>query len=164
MSLSNLVTDNFKEYDFDTEYCLNIYITPLLCFFQYKTYRLINILYMKAETWYFLYWNFQHNQCLKIKNYAVYNIHRLAWGSFACGTTGQLSIVPIHKPALRTVTLILIIFMTALTVRHSSFTLHEYISAVHSMVPIGQYCLCMLVALIDNWNTRRNKIINGRWN
>ena len=33
MSLYNLVTDNFKEYDFDTEYCLNIYITPLLCFF-----------------------------------------------------------------------------------------------------------------------------------
>jgi hypothetical protein len=26
MSLYNLVTDNFKEYDFDTEYCLNIYI------------------------------------------------------------------------------------------------------------------------------------------
>ena len=25
MSLYNLVTDNFKEYDFDTEYCLNIY-------------------------------------------------------------------------------------------------------------------------------------------
>ena len=40
---------------------------------------------------------------------------------------------------------------TALTVRHSSFTLHEYISAVHSMVPIGQYCLRMLVALIDNF-------------
>ena len=32
--LYNLVTDHFKEYDFDTEYCLNIYITPLLCFFQ----------------------------------------------------------------------------------------------------------------------------------
>jgi hypothetical protein len=30
MSLNNLVTDNFKEYDFDTEYCLNIYITTLL--------------------------------------------------------------------------------------------------------------------------------------
>ena len=29
MSLYNLVTDTFKEYDFDTEYCLNIYITPL---------------------------------------------------------------------------------------------------------------------------------------
>ena len=29
MSLYNLVTDNFKEYDFDTEYCLNIYITVL---------------------------------------------------------------------------------------------------------------------------------------
>ena len=28
MCLYNLVTDNFKEYDFDTEYCLNIYITP----------------------------------------------------------------------------------------------------------------------------------------
>ena len=25
MSLYNLVTDNFKEYDLDTEYCLNIY-------------------------------------------------------------------------------------------------------------------------------------------
>jgi hypothetical protein len=36
MSLHNLVTDNFKEYDFNTEYCLNIYITPLLCFFQLK--------------------------------------------------------------------------------------------------------------------------------
>ena len=24
MSLYNLVTDHFKEYDFDTEYCLNI--------------------------------------------------------------------------------------------------------------------------------------------
>jgi hypothetical protein len=29
MSLYNLVIDNFKEYDFDTEYCLNIYITDL---------------------------------------------------------------------------------------------------------------------------------------
>jgi hypothetical protein len=38
MSLYNLVTDNFKEYDFDTEYFLNIYITPLLCFFQQKKY------------------------------------------------------------------------------------------------------------------------------
>jgi hypothetical protein len=27
-----------------------------------------------------LYWYFQQNQCLNIKNYAVYNIHRLAWG------------------------------------------------------------------------------------
>jgi predicted lipase len=36
-----------------------------------------------------LYWYFQQIQCLKIKNYAVYNIHRLAWGSFACVTTGQ---------------------------------------------------------------------------
>jgi hypothetical protein len=52
------------------------------------------------------------NQCLKIKNYAVYNIHRLAWGAFACGTTGQLPIVPIHKTALRTVTVILIIFIS----------------------------------------------------
>jgi hypothetical protein len=25
---------------------------------------------------YFLYWYFQQNQCLKIKNYVVYNIHR----------------------------------------------------------------------------------------
>ena len=41
MSLYNLVTDNFKEYDFDTEYCLNIYITPLLCFFQLK--KILNI-------------------------------------------------------------------------------------------------------------------------
>jgi hypothetical protein len=38
MSLYNLVPDNFKEYDFDTEYCLNIYITPLLCFFQSQKY------------------------------------------------------------------------------------------------------------------------------
>ena len=30
MSLYNLVTDNFKEYDFDTEYCLNIYISTVL--------------------------------------------------------------------------------------------------------------------------------------
>ena len=45
------------------------------------------------------------NQCLKIKNYAVYNIHRLAWGSFACGTTGQLSIVPIHKTPTSQITL-----------------------------------------------------------
>ena len=53
---------------------------------------------------YFLYWYFQQNQCLKIKNknYAVYNIHRLAWGSFACGTTGQdLSIVPIRPHCVR---------------------------------------------------------------
>jgi hypothetical protein len=55
---------------------------------------------------------FQQNQCLKIKNYAVYNIHRLTWGSFACGTTGQLPIVPIHKTALRTVTVILITFIS----------------------------------------------------
>ena len=62
---------------------------------------------------YFLYWYFQQNQCLKIKNYAVYNIHRLlARGSFACVTTGQLSIVPIHKTTLRTVTLILLIFIS----------------------------------------------------
>ena len=46
------------------------------------------------------------------KNYAVYNIHRLAWSSFAFGTTGQLSIVLIHKTALRTVTLILIMFIS----------------------------------------------------
>jgi hypothetical protein len=26
MSLYNLVTDNFKEYDLDTEYCLNIHV------------------------------------------------------------------------------------------------------------------------------------------
>jgi hypothetical protein len=58
-----------------------------------------------------IYRLYQQNQCLKIKNYAVYNIHRLAWGSFAFGTTGQLSIVPIHKTALRTVTLILIMFI-----------------------------------------------------
>jgi hypothetical protein len=45
MSLYNLVTDNIKEYDFDTEYCLNIYIS---------------------------------------RNYAVYNIHRLAWDSCSC--------------------------------------------------------------------------------
>jgi hypothetical protein len=32
MSLYNLVIDNFKEYDFDTEYCLNIYITDLVCY------------------------------------------------------------------------------------------------------------------------------------
>jgi hypothetical protein len=47
----------------------------------------------------FLYWYFQQNQCLKIKKYAVYNIHRLARGSFACVTTGQLSIEPILKIA-----------------------------------------------------------------
>ena len=52
------------------------------------------------------------NQCLNIKNYAVYNIHRLAWGLFACVTTWELSIVPIHKITLRTVTLILIIFIS----------------------------------------------------
>ena len=32
----------------------------------------------------------------------------------------------------------------ALTVRHSSFTLHEHVSA-----DIGQYCLYMLVVVID---------------
>ena len=41
MSLYNLVTDNFKEYDFDTEYFLNIYSTPLLCFFQQR--KILNI-------------------------------------------------------------------------------------------------------------------------
>jgi hypothetical protein len=80
-------------------------------------YRPILLMYVGCINWYFrnktiklniyfLYWYFQQNQCLKLKNYAVYNMHRLAWGLFACGTTGQLSIVPIHK----------------------------YISAVHSMV------------------------------
>jgi hypothetical protein len=49
---------------------------------------------------------------LSIKNHAVYNIHRLVWDSFARGTTGQLPIVPIHKTALRTVTVILIIFIS----------------------------------------------------
>jgi hypothetical protein len=58
---------------------------------------------------YFLYWYFQQNQCLNIKNHSVYNIHRLVWGSFARGTTAQLPIVPIHNTALRTVTVILII-------------------------------------------------------
>ena len=56
-----------------------------------------------------MYWYFQQNQCLNIKNHAVYNIHRLVWGSFARGTTAQLPIVPIHNTALRTVTIILII-------------------------------------------------------
>jgi hypothetical protein len=38
MSLYNLVTDNFKEYDFDTEYRLNIYITFLILkeFYMYR--------------------------------------------------------------------------------------------------------------------------------
>jgi hypothetical protein len=49
---------------------------------------------------------------LNIKNHAVYNIHRLVWGSFARETTGHLPIVPIHKTALRTVTVILIIFIS----------------------------------------------------
>ena len=31
MSLYNLVTDNFKEYDFDTEYCLNIRLYCAFC-------------------------------------------------------------------------------------------------------------------------------------
>ena len=38
MSLYNLVTDNFKEYDFDTEYCLNI---PLYCAFSNE--KILNI-------------------------------------------------------------------------------------------------------------------------
>jgi hypothetical protein len=38
MSLYNLVTDNFKEYDFDTEYCLNI---SRLCAFSNK--KILNI-------------------------------------------------------------------------------------------------------------------------
>jgi hypothetical protein len=66
----------------------------------------------KIKHIYFLYWYFQQNQCLNIKNYAVYNIHRLVWGSFARGTTGQLAIVPIHQTALRTVTVKLIIFIS----------------------------------------------------
>ena len=36
ISLYNLVTDNFKEYDFGTEYCLNIYISRLYCAFSNK--------------------------------------------------------------------------------------------------------------------------------
>jgi hypothetical protein len=36
MTLYNLVTDNFKEYDFETEYCLNIYISRLHCAFSNK--------------------------------------------------------------------------------------------------------------------------------
>jgi hypothetical protein len=32
MSLYNLVTDNFKEYDFDTEYCLSIYHASTVLF------------------------------------------------------------------------------------------------------------------------------------
>ena len=72
MSLYNLVTDNFKEYDFDTEYCLNIYISRLYCAYR------------------------QGPQCTAL--------------------TGAY-----------------IADKTALTVRHSSFTLHEHVSAVHSM-------------------------------
>ena len=41
MSLYNLVTDNFKEYDFDNEYCLNIYISRLYCVFSNK--KILNI-------------------------------------------------------------------------------------------------------------------------
>ena len=39
-----------------------------------------------------------------------HSLHRLVWGSFARGTTEQLPIVPIHKTALRTVTVILLHF------------------------------------------------------
>ena len=41
MSLYNLVTDNFKEYDFDTENCLDIYISRLYCAFSNK--KILNI-------------------------------------------------------------------------------------------------------------------------
>jgi hypothetical protein len=90
-------------------------------------YRPILLMFVGCINWYFRnktlflwlkspYFHFTdtglYYQCLKIKNYAVYNIHRLAWGSFAFGTTGQLSIVPIHKTALRRVTLILIMFIS----------------------------------------------------
>jgi hypothetical protein len=47
---------------------------------------------------YFLYWYFQQNQCLSITNHAVYNIHRLVWGSFAHGT--QVFWVITQKPLI----------------------------------------------------------------
>ena len=40
MSLYNLVTDNFKQYDFDTEYCLK-YISRVYCAFTNK--KILNI-------------------------------------------------------------------------------------------------------------------------
>jgi hypothetical protein len=38
---------------------------------------------------YFLYWYFQQNHYLSTKKHAVYNIHRLVWGSFARGTPSR---------------------------------------------------------------------------
>ena len=70
---------------------------------------------MQTLTWsiklniYFLYWYFQQNQCLNIKNDAVYNIHRLVWGSFARTTTAHCAL---HKTALCTVTVLLIIVIS----------------------------------------------------
>ena len=63
MSLYNLVTDHFKEYDFDTEYCLNIYITPY-CAFSNK--KILNI------DKYFVCESRDISNSFKIKNYFVY--------------------------------------------------------------------------------------------
>jgi hypothetical protein len=50
----------------------------------------------KLKHIYLFYWYFQQNQCLNIKKHAVHNIHRLAWGSYACETPGQLPNVPMR--------------------------------------------------------------------
>jgi hypothetical protein len=61
-SLYNFVTDNFKEYDLDTEYCLKI-DKYLVCEGRGQV------------PLYFLYWYFQQNQCLNIKNHAIYTTY-----------------------------------------------------------------------------------------
>ena len=66
---------------------------------------------------YFLYWYFQQNQCLNIKNHAAYNIHVCIYQygiPLLVRPPGNCPLYPCIKTALRTVTIILIIFKTSL--------------------------------------------------
>ena len=49
---------------------------------------------------YLLYWYFQQNQCLNIKKYAVYIIHRSARWPYARGALGNCPACPCAKMAL----------------------------------------------------------------
>ena len=47
-----------------------------------------------------LYWYSQQNQCLNMKQHAVQNIPRLAWGHYARGVPGNCPAKPCVKTAL----------------------------------------------------------------
>ena len=51
----------------------------------------------------FIYWDFQHNQCLNIKKACVHNIHKIAsWEPCAHGAPGQPPSVPMRSDGTET--------------------------------------------------------------